>query len=182
MLFRSAGVVNFITKKNFEGLELGADYRHIDGSNGDYGVNVTWGKLWDNGNVLASVGWQHRSKLSVADRDWANRPYLSNPEAGWSAAGNPSTFIPLASTTSGMRDPACAGTGDADWPRTLPVDGRFTPVQRDLYELVLAAQEAGIAAVAPGAPFLAAHNAAMSVLAHGLADLGLLPEIGRAHV
>ena len=70
----------------------------------------------------------------------------------------------------------------ADVTRTLPVDGRFTPVQRDLYELVLAAQEAGIAAVAPGAPFLAAHNAAMSVLAHGLADLGLLPEIGRAHV
>ena len=63
----------------------------------------------------------------------------------------------------------------ADVTRTLPVDGRFTPVQRDLYELVLAAQEAGIAAVAPGAPFLAAHNAAMSVLAHGLADLGLLP-------
>ncbi|MET3665089.1 iron complex outermembrane receptor protein [Caulobacter sp. 1776] len=106
-----AGVVNFITKKNFEGLEVGGDYRIIDGSKGDYGLHVTAGKLWDNGNVLASIGWQHRSKLSVADRDWANKPYLSNPEAGWSAAGNPSTFIPLASTTSGMRDPACAGLG-----------------------------------------------------------------------
>lgn len=106
-----AGVVNFITKKSFEGLEAAADYRHIDGSKGDYGASVTWGKVWDNGNVLASVGWQHRSKLSVADRDWANQPYLSNPEAGWSAAGNPSTFIPLASTTSGMRDPACSGLG-----------------------------------------------------------------------
>jgi len=106
-----AGVVNFITKKSFQGLELGADYRGIKGSNGDYGVNVIWGRVWDNGNVLASVGWQHRSKLSVAERDWANQPYLSNPEAGWSAAGNPSTFIPLASTTSGMRDPACAGLG-----------------------------------------------------------------------
>lgn len=106
-----AGVVNFITKKNFEGLEAAGDYRIIDGSKGDYGLNVTWGKVWDNGNVLASVGWQHRSKLSVADREWANRPYLSNPEAGWSAAGNPSTFIPLASTTSAMRDPACGSLG-----------------------------------------------------------------------
>jgi Xaa-Pro aminopeptidase len=63
----------------------------------------------------------------------------------------------------------------ADVTRTLPVDGRFTPVQRDLYELVLAAQQAGIEAVRPGVPFLAAHNAAMDVLAHGLEDMGLLP-------
>jgi iron complex outermembrane receptor protein len=104
-----AGVVNFITKKNFNGLEVGADYRIIDGSDGDHSLNATFGKVWDNGNVLVSAGWQHRSKLSVAERSWANTPYLSNPEAGWSAAGSPSTFIPLASTTSGMRDPACAG-------------------------------------------------------------------------
>jgi Xaa-Pro aminopeptidase len=63
----------------------------------------------------------------------------------------------------------------ADVTRTLPVDGRFTSLQRDLYDLVHAAQEAGIAAVKPGVPFLAAHDAAMSVLAHGLEDLGLLP-------
>ena len=108
-----AGVVNFITKKNFSGLEMGGDYRYIDGSDGgDYGVHATAGKVWDNGNFLLSAGWQHRSKLSVADREWANRPYLSNPEAGWSAAGNPSTFIPLASTSNGLRDPGCAGLGD----------------------------------------------------------------------
>ena len=63
----------------------------------------------------------------------------------------------------------------ADVTRTLPVDGRFTAVQRDLYDLVHAAQQAGIDAVRPGVPFLAAHNAAMEILAHGLADLGLLP-------
>lgn len=63
----------------------------------------------------------------------------------------------------------------ADVTRTLPVDGRFTPLQRDLYDLVLTAQQAGIEAVRPGVAFLAAHHAAMGVLAHGLADLGLLP-------
>ncbi len=63
----------------------------------------------------------------------------------------------------------------ADVTRTLPVDGTFTPVQRDLYTLVLQAQQAGLDAVRPGAAFRAPHEAAMSVLAHGLEDLGLLP-------
>ncbi len=63
----------------------------------------------------------------------------------------------------------------ADVTRTLPVDGTFTPLQRDLYDLVFTAQQKGIEAVRPGVPFLAAHHAAMEVLAHGLEDLGLLP-------
>ena len=63
----------------------------------------------------------------------------------------------------------------ADVTRTLPVDGTFTPLQRDLYQLVLDAQEAGIGAVRPGAAFQDPHRAAMRVLAHGLDDLGLLP-------
>jgi Xaa-Pro aminopeptidase len=63
----------------------------------------------------------------------------------------------------------------ADVTRTLPVDGTFTPLQRDLYTLVYEAQEAGIAAVKPGDPFDSSHKAAMKVLAHGLEDLKLLP-------
>ncbi|WP_337191423.1 aminopeptidase P family protein [Nocardioides flavescens] len=63
----------------------------------------------------------------------------------------------------------------ADVTRTLPVDGTFTPLQRDLYDLVHNAQQAGIDALHPGGPFLAGHDAAMSVIAHGLADLDLLP-------
>ncbi|QLQ11112.1 MAG: aminopeptidase P family protein [Nocardioidaceae bacterium] len=63
----------------------------------------------------------------------------------------------------------------ADVTRTLPVSGTFTPLQRDLYTLVLTAQQAGIDAVEVGAAFHDPHNAAMEVLAHGLADLDLLP-------
>ncbi|GAB4011490.1 aminopeptidase P family protein [Nocardioides ultimimeridianus] len=63
----------------------------------------------------------------------------------------------------------------ADVTRTIPVSGRFTPLQRELYSLVLEAQDAAIAALRPGAAFLAGHNAAMVVLAHGLEGLGLLP-------
>ncbi len=55
----------------------------------------------------------------------------------------------------------------ADVTRTLPVSGTFTPRQRQVYDLVFAAQEAGIAACRAGADFLAPHRAAMQVLAHG---------------
>ncbi|MGI8848222.1 MAG: aminopeptidase P family protein [Candidatus Dormibacteria bacterium] len=63
----------------------------------------------------------------------------------------------------------------ADVTRTLPVNGRFTSTQRRLYDMVLRAQRAGIAAVKPGAEFLDPHRAAMRVLAEGLDELGLLP-------
>ena len=63
----------------------------------------------------------------------------------------------------------------ADVTRTLPVDRTFTPLQRDLYELVLKAQDAALEVVRPGAKFLDPHHAAMRVLAYGLEDLGLLP-------
>ncbi|MEU4260165.1 aminopeptidase P family protein [Streptomyces fradiae] len=62
----------------------------------------------------------------------------------------------------------------ADITRTLPVDGRFTPVQRRVYEAVYAAQEAGIAAVKPGAAYRDFHDAAQRVLAEHLAAWGLL--------
>jgi len=63
----------------------------------------------------------------------------------------------------------------ADVTRTLPVDGSFTADQRHLYDLVFAAQEAGMKAVRPGVSYRDFHVAAMTVLAHGLADMGVLP-------
>ncbi|MCC2273851.1 aminopeptidase P family protein [Streptomyces sp. ET3-23] len=62
----------------------------------------------------------------------------------------------------------------ADITRTLPLSGRFSPVQRQVYELVLAAQEAGIAALRPGACFRDFHRAGMRVIAEGLAEWGVL--------
>jgi Xaa-Pro aminopeptidase len=62
----------------------------------------------------------------------------------------------------------------SDISRTLPVDGRFSAAQRAIYELVLAAQHAAIAAVRPGASWIAPHEAAVEVLADGLLSLGLL--------
>ncbi|MEV4438259.1 aminopeptidase P family protein [Streptomyces sp. NPDC049577] len=64
----------------------------------------------------------------------------------------------------------------ADITRTLPLSGRFSPVQRQVYELVLAAQEAGIAALKPGASFRDFHRAGMRVIAEGLAEWGVLAD------
>jgi Xaa-Pro aminopeptidase len=63
----------------------------------------------------------------------------------------------------------------ADVTRTIPVSGRFTPLQRQVYDLVHASQQAGVDAIKPGVRFDDIHQTCMRVLAAGLSDLGLLP-------
>ena len=63
----------------------------------------------------------------------------------------------------------------SDITRCFPVNGRFSGPQADVYELVLDAQTAAIAAVRPGATFVHPHQAALRVLAQGMIDLKLLP-------
>ena len=62
----------------------------------------------------------------------------------------------------------------ADVTRTVPVNGRFTPEQRAVYQVVRDAQRAAEAAARPGAPWAALQAASDSVTAHGLARLGLI--------
>lgn len=72
-------------------------------------------------------------------------------------------------------DAGCAyGYYNSDITRTFPVNGRFSPEQQALYELVLAAQMAAIAAVKPGDPYSNVHDVALKVLVEGLLDLGLM--------
>ncbi len=61
-----------------------------------------------------------------------------------------------------------------DITRTFPVSGRFSEPQRALYEVVLAAEEAAIGAVRPGARIAEVHDAALRVLVAGLVEHGLL--------
>jgi len=63
---------------------------------------------------------------------------------------------------------------NGDITRTFPINGRFSAEQRDLYALVLAAQEAAVAAVAPGQTAEGVHETAVRVLVEGLLQLGLL--------
>lgn len=63
----------------------------------------------------------------------------------------------------------------ADITRTLPVSGRFTDVQRRVYEAVREAADAAFDAARPGVPFRRVHEAAMEVIAARVAEWGLLP-------
>jgi Xaa-Pro aminopeptidase len=72
-------------------------------------------------------------------------------------------------------DAGCEFDGYAsDVTRTFPASGRFDPAQRELYDIVEAAQRAAVAATRPGARLRDAHAAAVRVLAQGMLDTGLL--------
>lgn len=63
----------------------------------------------------------------------------------------------------------------ADITRTFPVNGRFSPEQRTIYELVLAAQLAALSVAVEGTTMRSIHESAVDTLTEGLVDLGLLP-------
>jgi Xaa-Pro aminopeptidase len=72
-------------------------------------------------------------------------------------------------------DAGCELDGYAsDITRTFPANGKFTGPQRTLYDLVLASQDAAIAATKAGARFTDPHDATVAVLAQGMLDVGLL--------
>ncbi|WP_047392006.1 Xaa-Pro aminopeptidase [Chitinibacter sp. ZOR0017] len=72
-------------------------------------------------------------------------------------------------------DAGCELHGYAsDITRTFPISGRFSPEQRAVYDITLAAQEAALAHCRPGDTWNAPHDAATRVLAQGMLDLGFL--------
>jgi outer membrane receptor protein involved in Fe transport len=92
-----AGVVNFITKRNYEGAKVTVDYQ--DGAHGDnkeYVIQGLWGATSDKGNIMGAVSYTNRSPLFLSDRR------LSRPQDDTSALGNPGSFFftqgPLAGT------------------------------------------------------------------------------------
>ncbi len=62
----------------------------------------------------------------------------------------------------------------SDITRTFPVNGKYSPEQRDLYDIVLAAQLAAIEKARPGVPWQRVHDEAVHVATQGMIDLGIL--------
>lgn len=87
-----AGVANFVTKKKFSGVELQGDFEQIKGSAGNWTTSILAGANFGRANILVGVGWQHRSELTTADRDFTRIPYNINP-SGFSTVGNPATYV-----------------------------------------------------------------------------------------
>lgn len=109
-----AGVVNFITRRDLRGFEVGGTYRLVPGSNGDVDANIAWGWKGDRVDVLLAGGFQHRSKLRVLDRDWAIESYNENPQGGWTGGGSPGIYAPVIGFSRvgpALADPACRQLG-----------------------------------------------------------------------
>ncbi|MBT9473255.1 MAG: TonB-dependent receptor [Pseudomonadota bacterium] len=128
------GVVNFITRTDLDGFEVSGQYQAIPGSDGDYETNLAWGKKWDNADALVAIGYRHRSKLPIQERDWALRTsdagFKENPLGGWASTGNPGQynyFVPgslvpspnggysAATIGGGLPDIGCAANGGAPY-------------------------------------------------------------------
>ncbi len=110
-------------------------------------------------------------------RQGAQAPAYSSIVAG----GANACVLHYVDNSAGLRDgdlllidAACELNGyAADITRTFPVNGRYSAMQKDVYEMVLAAQAAAIGAVKIGASWDEPHQAALKVLAQGMIDLGL---------
>lgn len=107
-----AGVVNFITRTDLDGIEVGAEYSEIAGSDGDYSGSLAWGTKLENGNILVAFGYRHRSRLDIHERDWAIQPFESAFYGGWTGAGNPGNYtLNNAAGTAFFRDNGCNELG-----------------------------------------------------------------------
>jgi iron complex outermembrane receptor protein len=83
-----AGVVNFITKRNYEGMQVSLDYQ--DGAHGDnkeYTVQGLWGSVGDNSSLMAAISYTNRSPLFTGDRR------LSRPQDDTSSLGSPGSYF-----------------------------------------------------------------------------------------
>lgn len=97
-----AGVANFVTRRNFTGIEVSGNYQFVKGSNGNYQGSILAGHDFGAANLMVGFGYQRRSELSTRDRDFTNVPYAQNP-SGWSFLNDVGTYIPkLGSITQGV--------------------------------------------------------------------------------
>ena len=67
-----AGVVNFVTRRKFEGLQINSSYGTADNYD-TWDINGIWGKSWETGGVYVASQYSYGSQLFVKDRDWASR-------------------------------------------------------------------------------------------------------------
>lgn len=104
-----AGVMNYITRSDFDGLELSFNHKSIDGSDGDTEMGVIWGGSIMEGtaDLVSSFSYINRSELPLVSREWAVQDYASSPLGGWSSVGRPAVVVP--STAYGSLPPALQG-------------------------------------------------------------------------
>lgn len=86
-----AGVANFTTRRDLNGVVVQGDFDAIRGSRGNWTASILAGKTFGKVNLMAGFGWQHRSTLPNFARDFSRTSYAENPQ-GWSVLGTPGLF------------------------------------------------------------------------------------------
>lgn len=110
----TGGVVNFITRENFEGFEVSGAYKGIDGSDGDYNGSILGGFSTENSDVLFAAQWEHRSRLDAKERSFTSLPYGVNP-APWSTLTNLAGWLPRGALPAEQVYNPASSTGAGDW-------------------------------------------------------------------
>ena len=149
-----AGVVNFITRSDFEGFEVSASYKDIEDTDGDTEFGVIWGTSFMDGraHVVTSGSYIERSELDIAARDWSLRSFADNSRGGWSSVGRPSVFVPYdrfdqtsggfgGLLGAGINDPNCALLGGAVTSGTGFPGGGFCRFQYTAFDNLIEEQE-----------------------------------------
>ena len=111
-----AGVMNFITRDNYEGLEIRGSHQNIQDTDGDNSIGFIFGHRMDNVHFAISAEYDQRNELGIKDRSWALRSQPENPQGGWSGIGNPGRILPAIGGTiigAGGPDPQCELLGGA---------------------------------------------------------------------
>jgi iron complex outermembrane receptor protein len=100
-----AGVINFITRKNFDGAETSANYGAADGYSSK-SFNQLFGKTWDGGSLLLNYAYSGNSHLSGTERD-----YITDNQTAFGGTDNRSTICAPANVTVGGTTYALSGNG-----------------------------------------------------------------------
>ena len=104
-----SGVVNFITRDDFEGFEAIVSHKSIADSDGDLDVGFIAGHDFGKTNVMASVGYVERNELAIRDRDWAIQLRGANGNTqGYTGIPNPGAILRI--PTIGDASTVPAGT------------------------------------------------------------------------
>ena len=114
-----AGVANFITRTDFEGIEIQGDHTFVMDSDGDQTLSILAGyNVTPDINIMAGFGYRHRSPLAAVDREISNQDYFTNP-SGFSTTVTNAWYPALRVSGPVRENPAAASLGAASYRGTL---------------------------------------------------------------
>ncbi|HEX5006526.1 MAG TPA: TonB-dependent receptor [Hyphomonadaceae bacterium] len=110
------GVINYITRRNFEGFEVSAEKKFFDGSDGEDNIEALWGLQGDSSNILVAGSWGRRHALAQNKRDYSTLPFDQQPASWTFYTSNPSQYVlqGASSNFSTIRDYTVGANGTCE--------------------------------------------------------------------